>query len=894
MNTVDSNGAGMAAKRLRGRATAVTGLALVICSLVPGSMRQLEAADADRVVTLYQQGLALYQKGDFRQAAGVFGEAVALAPQAFGRGERGSLHMDTVRLMEFQANCYLSSFDLFRAESLYRECIAAARQEEGAQSALIHRCLGNLGVLYTRLAQWDRAEEQFETSLRSDTDAENRARTQLNLASMYLLSDQAPEADRAYRTSLGYWQSQTGEAGRKQAASCRHGLGMNAFKQGNRSQAAGLFRQALAARRELLPANHRFVAHSTEMLGTTLAALGQTDEGITLLRDARRIMTSFWGNSHVELAEVEHELALALARKGEAVEAADAMTRSRRMYREYIGHILTGLSQEEQLRFLDEERNRFMDSLALARTHRRVPRMIQASFDWVLNGKGLAQETLAERHLLARNAAVDPALKTLAAELTLARQELAALNSSGNETDIAETVQRLNQRESDLARQLSLHSGPGSGSDRWVTSGQMLQVLPENAALIEFAWLDREEPAISAFDRRTRGGRRGRLVAWTLVAKTRTVRLYDLGSDDEVLQRVEAVRQQIKSSKDDIAFDPESATEAMNQSLRAAAERVLWPMLADLSDADRWIISPDGPLWLLPWNALITPSGKYAVEEATISLAVSGRQLLWERKHAARDYSAIMADPDFNLAPAAVAATIDRVQTSRPDSSSRTRSGESVQADYPRNLLRLRATLEEGKHAHDVIARSLSKEVYFYRRELALETYFKVIQSPRIWVLATHGFFLDGTSAVAGHALLRCGLTLAGANQRETQGGDGDDGILTGLEVLDADLRGTELVVLSACDTAVGEATIGEGVAGLQLAFQLAGAGQVIATLWKVPDAETASVMRSFWSRLPTSRGAAAALRAAQLEFIRDDRRNGGFAHPWHWAAAQLSAQGPI
>ncbi|QDU35960.1 Photosystem I assembly protein Ycf3 [Maioricimonas rarisocia] len=893
MTTMQSTCVDITARRKRPPASVAAGLILAFCGGLPGLPHPVEAADADRVVALYQQGLVLYEKGDFARAADVFGEAVSRAPGAFGRGERGPVHMDTVRLMEFQANCYLSSFDLFRAESLYRECIEVARQEEGPQSAMIHRCLGNLGVLYTRLAQWDRAEEQFQTSLRSDTDAENRARTHLNLASMYLLSDQTDQAERAYRTSFSYWRSQKGETARKQMASCQHGLGMNAFKRGDRNRAAQLFRQALATRRELLPANHRFVAHSTEMLGTTQAVLGRSDEGIELLRDARQMMTAFWGTNHVELAEVEHELALALARKGEAVNAAEAMTRSRRMYREYIGRILTGLSQEEQLRFLAEERNRFMDSLALARTHRREPRMIQASFDWVLNGKGLAQETLAERHLLARNAAIDPALKSLASELKAARQQLAALSSSGNEKDVADTVRRLNEREADLARQLTLQSGPGNGTDRWVTSGHMLQVLPEDAALVEFAWLDREEPAVSAFDRRPRDGRQGRLVAWTLVAKTRTVRLYDLGAVDEVLQRVEAVRQQIRSSEDDIAFDPESATESMNKSLKEAAQQLLWPMLQDLSDAERWVISPDGPLWLLPWNALITPSGKYAVEEATISLVVSGRQLLWERRHSPREYSAIMADPDFDLAPTAVAATINRVQTSRPASSA-TRGGESLLADYPRELLRLRATVEEGKHASEIIAESLSERVYFYRRELALETYFKLIQSPRIWVLATHGFFLDGTTSASGHALLRCGLTLAGANRRETQGGDSDDGILTGLEVLDADLRGTELVVLSACDTAVGEATIGEGIAGLQHAFQLAGAGQVIATLWKVPDAETASVMKTFWTRLPTARGASAALRAAQLRFIEEDRRNGGFAHPWHWAAAQLSLQGPL
>ena len=186
----------------------------------------------------------------------------------------------------------------------------------------------------------------------------------------------------------------------------------------------------------------------------------------------------------------------------------------------------------------------------------------------------------------------------------------------------------------------------------------------------------------------------------------------------------------------------------------------------------------------------------------------------------------------------------------------------------------------------------------------ASEAALKQVRGPQLLHMATHGFFLadqlpppPATRALQvvsaalttwvpvplpENPLLRAGLALAGANAPQS---GTEDGLLTALEVAGLDLWGTELVVLSACDTGGGQVRNGEGVYGLRRALVMAGADSQLMSLWKVDDEATRELMVAYYRQPLGGEGRAEALRQVQLKMLASPQQR----HPFYWAAFILS-----
>jgi CHAT domain-containing protein len=317
------------------------------------------------------------------------------------------------------------------------------------------------------------------------------------------------------------------------------------------------------------------------------------------------------------------------------------------------------------------------------------------------------------------------------------------------------------------------------------------------------------------------------------------------------------------------------------------------PLESQLQGSASILVAPDGPLNLIPFGVL--HSGKKILfDTQPLSYLSSGRDLAQRVPFNAHATSSlVVGDPAYDAAGSS--------------------SGSAAAAGAQRSsrMQGVRFTPLPGTRGEsERVAKSLGVSAHL--DAAATETVLKETRGPRVLHVATHGFFLEpeeeaarlGTrgltysspsstaSAVkfgaSENPLLRAGLAFAGAN---TGGSGADDGVLTALEASSLDLRGTQLVVLSACETGVGEVDAGEGVYGLRRAFQLASSETQVMSLWEVDDAATESLMVAFYMQLSKGKARADALRAAQAKL----RKNPKYTHPYFWAAFILSGErGPL
>ncbi len=299
--------------------------------------------------------------------------------------------------------------------------------------------------------------------------------------------------------------------------------------------------------------------------------------------------------------------------------------------------------------------------------------------------------------------------------------------------------------------------------------------------------------------------------------------------------------------------------------------------------------SPDGVFHQLSLNTLKnTKTGKFLLEEANIQLIGSSRDLI-ELNKKSRDLSQNYENYQAHLLgyPIYGAENTEKEPEKKRDRSLGF-SGMQSAVGVAGAVSLLPGTKKEVENVFGLFNQKKLK-VNLLLAENATEEAVKNLKSPTILHVATHGFFIpeikdsevqDMQTAMNRNLLknpfLRSGLLLAGCQKPNP---DKEDGILTAEEVMNLTLDNTELVVLSACETGLGDIQAGEGVFGLQRAFQQAGAKSVLMSLWQVDDEATQTLMTEFYTALLKGQSKRQAFKTAQMNLKKR------FPEPYYWGA---------
>lgn len=806
----------------------------------------------------------------FFHNTGKLGEALPLYQQALGIAEANleRYPSDYAQSLNNLAGVYSEMGDYAQAEPLYLAAIDIRKKVSGGPTLAYAVSLNNLGLLYFSEKQFDAAESMFREALGAvekivDASAEKRqthATSLSNLASLMHETARFDEAGRYFRLVLEL----LAKNGEDNAA---YALALANLASHNR--ATGNFQAA-----------HEQYARALELVKTKL---GKNHELYTkLLMNKARL----W--------ESEEQLSEALPLIEEAVSLA-------RKRVEQLSHIQ---SERQQLATVANFRSVLDRYLTLAFAT-EVP--VAKLYDQVLGWKGAVfARQLRLRELRAAMAEQDRDSEILISELDSISCQIAAKVFDNSLTiDKTRQLDELTRRKEQLEIQLAERSGKLEVSrDGRLDTKAIATLLPPQMVLVDTI---RYSHAIRPKDGKGQWRSENRFVAFAL-RRDGNPAVVELGRADLIDQAVALWRATTKRSHP-VMDDNDPAL---------ALRNLVWlPIEKQLADDSVLLFSPDASLCKLPLSALPGETeNTYLLEERAIGILPIPQllpELLSKRTELGKPSMFLVGDVDYDRANAQASNTKAKRAgvlgewKSLPETRTEIVTiGDSFSLTYP------------------------DAEQIQLRRDKASENRFRELAADFRWLhLATHGFFakhdmfndsaarqqesvattrkslVAGAGLSAIHPGALSGIVLSGANFRS---GDGkNDGMLTALEVAEMDLSKVEVVVLSACETGLGEVAGGEGVLGIQRAFQLAGASTVITSLWTVDDLATQLLMVRFYDQLWASEGGSAvgkleAFRQAQLTLLREGPKRGFAAEeepersdlpprtpPFYWAAFSIS-----
>lgn len=802
------------------------------------------------------------------------------------------------------------------AELLHLEALELRRERFEERSLEVASSLGWLAYLYKAQGRYDEAEPLFLQVLEIDREQGMRrndiAIDLNNLALIYYAQGRYSEADPLFLEAISLYrellQTREGVTLINLATSLRS-LANSYISQGRYAEAEAILIEAQEIYLQNPELGELYIDNAPNLnaLASIYQSQGAYLKAEPILEKALTIYRQKLGNRHPDVANSLKRLASLRQAKGNIDQAISLLQEGLDIEEWNLNINLASLADEQRQAYtatLSDSTDRAISlsiqsapqsfaatQLALTTLLRRKGRILTASRS---NLQRLRQNATPENLVLLNN-------------LTDVRRQLAAFTFNPPQNLPPDRYQtllaELEAKENDLSSTLARRSAVLRAEAEPVEIAKVQAQLPANSVLVEYA---RYHPYDARADLANQFGA-PRYVAYLLFPNGRiqAIDLGDAAKIDAAVQSFARVLQDHSADFQRAAAIPTIRPDVVEGVTDTLKTLVFDPIAPYLQNAQHLLISPDGQLNRLPFEALQPETGgDYLVQQYQISYLTSGRDLLeFNIARSSNNPAIILANPDYETADNTV-----QIARTVPDSQENNRSINNNR--HSTELSQLQVKPLPGTAAEAQAIAPLLPNARLFDGMDATENVLKTVQAPRILHIATHGFFLQdierpdsnrlslsisgnnnflATSVPPGRTLenplLRSGLALAGFNNRSS---GNEDGVLTALEASNLNLSGTQLVVLSACETGLGDISNGEGIYGLRRAFALAGAETQLMSLWQVSDFGTKGLMTRYYEKLMNGMGRSEALRSVQLEMIEE---GGDYSHPYYWAAFVLAGE---
>ncbi len=797
-----------------------------------------DSSDVNYYTTIADLGLLYSTMGRYGKANDFTEQALELRLENLGEDNPGyGASLNNLSVLQKETG------DYNEAEINIKKAIKVLETAETQTSMPVAIALNNQAMLYQAMGRYDQAAELMTKviDISSDLQGEKSANHQKFLSNQAMLYREMGKLDESLALFKQLIKIKERRFGTKHPdyAHMLNNLASLYLQLDQPEEVEPLLKQSLKIYEDKFDKEHKLYASALKDLGNFYRYTENFDEAEKSLKESLEISRTVLGENHPEYVDNQEDIGILYWKMGNTVEAQDWFSESLKATMNFINDYFPPMSEAEKTKYWDKLRPRFETYFSFAFDGDKSDPIIKEAFNYHIATKGLLLNTSNK----------------------IKRQIL----DSGNEELKEQYLVWVDQKET-LARFY------GYSKEELEEQKVNLDSL-ENAANTTERWLSQKSEVFSdgfQLKQKTFNDVAGKLKTNEVAVEIIRYRTFTNKLSDDVKYAIVAV-QPDQSFKHNVALNGSQLESRYFKYYNNAIKQKItdeysfdqyWsPLVQVLSAGKKVYVSADGIYNQVNLNGL-QKDGKYVLDSYDIHLVGNTKNLGASANSSSSKSAFLLGNPLFG------SSDIDKLP------------GTAVELSAISRKL--------GAYGY---------KVKKYTQANAKEANIKQVESPRIVHIATHGYFLKdnelkggqvfgvNSESAANNPLLRSGLLLANAgstDQSSASLSSSNNGVLTAYEAINLRLDKTDLVVLSACETAVGDIKAGEGVYGLQRAFIGAGAKSLLMSLWKVDDQATQELMIIFYSNFLKSGNKRSAFRLAQKQLKTK------YKHPYYWSSFVL------